>query len=116
MEDTTPGVEVVTQTGSQPEAAHSRPKGSAKATRAGSKSTKKTKPPAKIAERQAWTLDMARGILANSIRDAARAGLEITVYNSVRDTIVIELLAHQVVDGVIVPVSTATAEPSPSGA
>lgn len=112
MENTTPGAKAVMATANQPEAGHSRPKGLAQATKTGSKSTKKTKLPAKIAERQTWTPNMARGILANTIRDAARAGLPITVYNSVRDTIVIELLAHQVVDGVIVPVSTP--EPSPS--
>lgn len=52
---------------------------------------------------QTWTLAQARDILSQSAIDAHAAGLDVKVYQTTRGSVVIEIMAHRIVDGALVP-------------
>lgn len=55
---------------------------------------------------QKWTLAQARDILVQSAIDAHAAGLDVKVYRTTRGSVVIEIMAHRIVDGALVPAET----------
>lgn len=104
MASTTSGARGRTRTGSRPAAGGSAAKSMARDTTSGAQPTSATVPAAtEKRASQRKTPSMAREILSQSVIDAAEAGLNVRVYETTRGSVAIELMAHRVVDGVIVP-------------
>ena len=106
MASTTSGVRGATKTASQRAAASSPAKRMAQATKNAAQPTSATASVPATAGKRAipsWTQASAREILSQSVINARETGLDVKVYQSTRGTVVIEIMAHRIVDGWIVP-------------
>ena len=104
MASTTSGGKGATKTGSRSAAAALPANSMAQATTNDAQPTSETVP-ATAGKRAipSWTQASAREILSQSVINAREAGLDVRVYESTRGTVVIEIMAHRIVDGWIVP-------------
>ena len=106
MVSTTSGAKGATKTGSRSAAAGSRASSMAQATTPDAQPTSETaNVPAAAKKRasQSWTPGEARQILSQSAINAHAAGLDVRVYQTTRGSVVIEVMAHRIVDGALVP-------------
>lgn len=106
MGNTTLGVKVATEIGSPRTEESSMPKPLATGTLNGllpTGETVKSTEPERKPRGQSWTQQQAREILAQTILECQRSGLSISVlYAEKRNSIVVELKGHKIVNGSIV--------------